>query len=137
MSSIDLGTQARKLGLRPGCRVFLDEAPSGWRLEADDGNFTWVDASDPADVIVAFFREAADLPERLDRLVRRIYPSGALWVAWPRRAAGHVSDLGDQVVRDAGLARRVVDIKVAAIDDDWSGLKFVWRKELRGTSPRG
>ena len=59
--------------------------------------------------------------------MRRIYPEGALWVAWPRRAAGHQSDLTDTVVRREGLALGVVDVKVAAIDEDWSGLRFVWR----------
>jgi hypothetical protein len=62
---------------------------------------------------------------------QRVFPAGALWIAWPRKAAGHVSDLGDAVVRDAALARRLVDVKVAALDHDWSALKLVWRREYR------
>jgi hypothetical protein len=50
-----------------------------------------------------------------------------LWAAWPRKAAGHVSDLDENVIRDAALERGLVDVKVAAIDTDWSGLKLVWR----------
>ena len=60
-----------------------------------------------------------------------IFPSGALWIAWPRKAGGHVSDLTDGVVREAGLRGNLVDTKVAAIDADWSGLKFVWRRQSR------
>lgn len=56
-----------------------------------------------------------------------------MWIAWPRKAAGHVSDLTDNVVRNAVLPLGLVDVKVAALDEDWSALKMVWRKELRGT----
>ena len=62
---------------------------------------------------------------------RRIYPAGALWVAWPRRAAGHRSDITDAVIREHALPIGLVDVKVAAIDDDWSGLRVVWRTEHR------
>jgi hypothetical protein len=54
-----------------------------------------------------------------------------LWVAWPRRAGGHTSDITDNIVRQIVLPLGLVDVKVAALDQDWSGLKFVWRKELR------
>ena len=68
----------------------------------------------------------------LDRLQPSIFPAGALWIAWPRRAAGHESDVTDNVVREAALARSLVDTKVAAIDADWSALKLVWRVSARG-----
>ena len=61
----------------------------------------------------------------------RIFPSGAIWVAWPRKAAGHVSDVDENLIRNTALSMGLVDVKVAAIDTDWSGLKLVWRKELR------
>ena len=67
----------------------------------------------------------------LDGLARRIYPAGALWVAWPRRAGGHSSDITDNVIREHALPIGLVDVKVAAIDDDWSGLRLVWRVENR------
>jgi len=57
---------------------------------------------------------------------------GSLWIAWPRRAAGHISDITDNVVRNVALPLGLVDVKVAALDEDWSALKFVWRKKLRG-----
>ena len=59
--------------------------------------------------------------------MQRIYPSGALWAAWPRRAGGHESDITDSVIRDWALELGVVDVKVAAIDADWSGMRLVWR----------
>ena len=67
----------------------------------------------------------------LSRVVPVLGPEDALWLAWPRKAAGHVSDLGDNVVRAAALQTGLVDIKVAAIGEDWSGLRFVWRRERR------
>jgi hypothetical protein len=72
------------------------------------------------------------LPDRLPGLVKRIYPAGALWVAWPRRAGGHHSDITDNVIREQVLPLGVVDVKVAAIDDDWSGIRLVWRLANRG-----
>lgn len=84
-----------------------------------------------ADVIVAFFRESAELPDRLPGLARRIFPAGGLWLAWPRRAGGHDSDITENGLRDLALPLGIVDNKVAAIDDDWSGLRVVWRIERR------
>ena len=119
--------QARKLGLKPGQRVALDNAPDGWRLREPPDGLQEPGEDGPADVIVAFFRAEADLPGRLPALARRIFPAGALWAAWPRRAAGHDSDITDNVVRRHALDLGLVDVKVAAIDEDWSGLRLVWR----------
>jgi hypothetical protein len=117
--------------------VVVERAPDGWTIPAlPDGVELERDAGGGADVIVAFFTEAADLVERLPDLGRRIFPAGAVWVAWPRKAAGHVSDILEQTIRDVALPSGLVDVKVAAIDNDWSGLRLVWRKELRtGTAP--
>lgn len=120
--------QARKLGLKPGSRLALIDPPPQWSLTdpppcepAGDG---------PADVVIAFVRAADQLPALVD-LGPRIFPAGALWVAWPRRAAGHVSDVTEDGIRATVLPHGLVDVKVAAIDDDWSGLKVVWRTERR------
>ena len=122
---------ARKLGIKPGASLALDEAPPGWAVpDLPDGVVTAAD-DDAADVIVAFFRESAELPDRLPALARRIFPAGALWIAWPRRAAGHRSDITDNVIREYALPLGLVDVKVAAIDEDWSGLRVVWRTENR------
>ncbi len=127
----------KKLGVKPGATVLLAHADPGWSIpDAPDG-VEWLSESDPAggdrplDLVLAFYRSAADYIGELDALGRRIFPAGTLWIAWPRKAAGHVSDLGDNVVRNAALERGLVDVKVAAVDNDWSGLKLVWRVELR------
>ncbi len=132
----DRGTpQGRKLGIKPGLRVVLDHAPPGWRLADPPPGLDTVRGAGPADLIISFFTAAVELPDRLPGLARRIHPGGALWVAWPRRAAGHVSDITDNVIREHALPLGVVDVKVAAIDDDWSGLRLVWRVANRGTMP--
>ena len=119
--------QAQKLGLKPGQRVVIDGAPPGWSLTDPPEDLAYVGPGAPADVVLAFFRSAADLAARLPALVDCIFPAGGLWIAWPRRAAGHVSDLSDNAVREQALALGVVDVKIAAIDDDWSGQRVVWR----------
>ena len=122
--------QSTKLGLKPGVTWDVVDAPSEW---------TFAEAPDPAlrrdgdvDVVIAFVSTADEVRRTIERLERRIYPSGALWVAWPRKAAGHVSTVDENLIRDTALLRGLVDVKVAAIDADWSGLKIVWRRELRG-----
>ncbi len=117
--------QSKKLGLRPGHRVALVGAEAGWEL-ADPPPIEVVDDG-PVDVAIVFLRRAVEVPGALVALGERIRPSGAIWAAWPRRAAGHTSDLGDSVIRAAALPLGLVDVKVAAIDRDWSGLKIVWR----------
>jgi len=130
----DLGSgtpQLRKLGIVPGARWSVIGADSGWRFETTPDAAAEVSESAPADVVLVFVRAAAELEPALVEQEQRVFPTGALWIAWPRKAAGHVSDLGDSVVRDAALARRLVDVKVAALDHDWSALKLVWRREHR------
>lgn len=127
--------QARKLGLKPGQRVALDDPPPGWVFADPPGGLELTGPEDDtaaADLIVAFFARAADLGLRLPGLAERIFPDGAVWAAWPRRAGGHTSDITDNVVREHALAIGLVDVKVAAIDDDWSGLRLVWRVANRG-----
>ena len=130
--TVGAGTpQARKLGLKPGQRIALDDPPDGWRLREPPDGLDEPDEDGAADLIVAFFRAEAELPGRLPALARRIFPAGAHWAAWPRRAAGHDSDITDSVVRRHALGLGLVDVKVAAIDDDWSGLRLVWRASER------
>jgi hypothetical protein len=126
---------AKKLGIKPGASLALDQEPPGWAVpDLPDGVVTAADA-EPADVVLAFFREAAELPERLPALTRRIFPAGSLWLAWPRKAGGHQSDITENGLRDHALPLGVVDNKVAAIDADWSGLRVVWRLERRSSPP--
>jgi hypothetical protein len=111
--------QARKLDLKPGQRVCLDRPPPGWHLADPPPGLTHVGATEPADVIVSFFGAAGELPGRLPRLVKR-------------RAGGHRSDITDNIVREQALPLGVVDVKIAAIDNDWSGMRLVWRLANRG-----
>jgi hypothetical protein len=126
-----------KLGLGPEDRLVLIDAPARWRVpgrpaaakvrqeSARDRN----DGAAPA--ILAFFVSLSALREQLPLLAPRIFPAGALWIAWPRRAAGHESDIRESDIRELALPLGLVDVKVAAIDDDWSGLRLVWRAERR------
>jgi Protein of unknown function (DUF3052) len=123
--------QARKLGLKPGLRTALDAPPDGWALDGPPPGLLPPDADGAADVIVAFFRAADEIAPRLPALAQRVFPAGAVWALWPRRASGHVSDITDNVVRSCAVAAGLVDVKVAAVDEDWSGLRLVWRTENR------
>jgi hypothetical protein len=127
--------QARKLGLKPGHRVALDDPPDGWRPQEPPDGLVGADPDGAADVIIAFFRTAAEIPDRLPKLARRIVPAGAIWAAWPRRAAGHTSDITDNVIREHALPLGIVDVKVAALDEDWSAIRLVWRVENRERQP--
>ena len=125
-------SQAAKLGLKPGQRVHLHHPPPGWVLAGPPAGLVDADRDGRADLIIAFFSAADQIAGQLDGLARRIYPDGALWAAWPRRAGGHRSDITDNVIRREALPIGLVDVKVAAIDDDWSGLRLVWRTGNRG-----
>jgi hypothetical protein len=123
--------QAKKLGIAPGCSIALENAPAGWSLTDPPEGVVHVTGSQPADVIISFFTAAAQLAERLPGLAQRIFPDRSLWVAWPRRAGGHTSDITDNIVREHALVLGIVDVKTAAIDEDWSGQRYVWRREHR------
>ena len=92
---------------------------------------------DPADaeVVVCFVTARSDLATRLPALGQAIFPAQLLWIAWPKRASGVATDVTEDVVRELALPLGLVDTKVAAIDATWSGLRLVWRKELRESRP--
>jgi hypothetical protein len=120
------------LGIGPGHVVALVGAPAGWSAgELPAGARLRRGLRGRADIVIAFVHRAADLEKVLPRVVAVLGPQDALWLAWPRKAAGHVSDLGDNVVRAAALDTGLVDVKVAAVGDDWSALRFVWRRQRR------
>ncbi|HEY0780610.1 MAG TPA: DUF3052 domain-containing protein [Gemmatirosa sp.] len=130
---------ARKLGLKPGHRAVLLGAPDGFAATLAPLPDGAIVASAPADaapsvgvdVVVLFGREAAALRTTMPALAAGLPRGGALWVAWPKRAARQATDLTDGVVREIGLGTGLVDVKVCAVSDVWSGLKFVHR---RGTA---
>jgi hypothetical protein len=121
---------ARKLGLKPGHRVALIGAPGTFADtlgELPPGVAVSSRVRGSFDVIVAFSVERAALERRLPALRSALDPAGGLWLAWPKRSSGVSTDLGDGVVRELGLAAGLVDNKVCAIDQVWSGLRFVYR----------
>jgi hypothetical protein len=79
------------------------------------------------DFAIVFVKQARELPKKFASLRDRLASDGTLWVSWPKKSSGVVSDLTENVVRDIGLEAGLVDVKVCAIDETWSGLKFVWR----------
>jgi hypothetical protein len=120
----------RKLGIKPDSRLALLGAPPGFDAtlgELPAGVSIRRQARGPLDVILAFFVGRADLERRLPALARALQPAGGLWIAWPKRASGVASDLTENVVRELGLVAGLVDNKVCAVDEVWSGLRFVYR----------
>lgn len=124
---------AVKLGVRPDSRVLLVSAPAGFELAPPPGAFVHTrPGRRPYDVVLAFCPDRAALHRRFAPLAARLTTPGALWISWPKKSSGVVTDLDENVVRDHGLAVGLVDVKVAAIDATWSGLKFVRRLVDRG-----
>jgi hypothetical protein len=121
----------RKLGIKPGHRLLVLGAPKRFVEETlgelPDGVELRRRASGTADVIVAFYVRRAELARRLPALRERMEPAAGLWIAWPKRASGVATDLTEDVVRELALANTLVDNKVCAIDETWSGLRLVIR----------
>ena len=115
----------RKLGIKPGHRVLVLGAPDGFAL--DDVTASCTTARGKADVIVSFHDRRADLARRMPRLRELMEPAAGLWIAWPKRASKLPTDLTEDVVRELALANTLVDNKVCAIDETWSGLRLVIR----------
>lgn len=122
--------QSAKLGLTTDRTWDVVAAPDDWAFAIEPDPALRRDGD--ADVVLAFVRTANEVGRTIEQQERRIFPAGALWIAWPRKAAGHVSDVDENLVRDSALLRGLVDVKVAALDNDWSALKLVWRRENRG-----
>jgi hypothetical protein len=126
----------RKLGIRPGHRLVLLDAPDGFDATLADlpaGVTVHRDlaGAEPADVVVLFVTERHELARRLDGVRRRMARDGGFWVAWPKKAAKVPTDMTEDVVREVALPTGLVDNKVCAIDAVWSGLRLVIRRELR------
>ena len=136
----------KKLGIKPGARVGLAGAPDGFgalleplpdgaRIEASapaaGAAGAVLPGTGPFDVIVFFTVEQAELAGRLSELRARMAPAAGLWIAWPKRASRVPTDMTEDVIREIALPTGLVDNKVCAIDQVWSGLRLVIRRELR------
>jgi hypothetical protein len=121
----------RKLGIKPEARLGLIGAPDGFDATLGElpprVRVRRRLAGDPFDVILAFHVRRSELERRLPTLAGALDPAGGLWIAWPKRASGVSTDVTEDVVREIGLAGGLVDNKVCAIDDVWSGLRLVYR----------
>ncbi|MBI4082867.1 MAG: DUF3052 family protein [Candidatus Lambdaproteobacteria bacterium] len=124
----------KKLGIKPGARVAIENGPPGFVALLDplpEGVRLDAPRSAGAQVIVFFTKRATDLGARLGDLAREMDRAGGLWIAWPKRASRVATDLTEDVIRAMALAAGLVDNKVCAIDETWSGLRLVWRLKDR------
>jgi hypothetical protein len=125
---------ADKLGFKPGQQVAYVNPPDEFdallgELPADCRVRTGLVG--PLDLVVCFVTSRRLFQQRLPALRRTLAPAGMLWIAWPKRASGVETDVTEDVVRAVALPTGLVDTKVCAIDETWSGLRLVVRKELR------
>ena len=124
----------KKLGIKENQRIALVNAPTDFAptLGALPAGVEIVkQLRAPLDVIVFFTKSESELLKRFGELAAKLSSAGGLWVAWPKKASGVATDLSDGVVRQTGLAAGLVDNKVCAIDETWSGLRFVIRVKDR------
>lgn len=125
---------AQKLGIKPGFCIFVDGAPSAYSAMVGPlpaGVTIMHEPNASPDMVHLFAMRASGLAAKLKRYHKTIAPDGMIWVSWPKKSSGVASDLTDVVVRATALPLGLVDTKVCAIDDTWSGLKFVIPKARR------
>ncbi len=126
---------AKKLGIKPGHTVAVLDEPDGFRswLEPHEAKLRKSLGRDP-DIVMAFATRRVILERRIDSGSKAIFPDAALWVAWPKKASKVPTDITEDVVREIALPLGLVDVKVCAVSDVWSGLKLVWRRSERPQS---
>ena len=125
---------AKKLGIKSGSKVHLTDAPKSYRqllAPLPDGVEFVPTVSEATDLVHTFAIERAQLGKTLSLVRNRLRADAIVWVSWPKKAARVQTDITEDVVRAVALPLGFVDVKVCAIDDVWSGLKLVIRKELR------
>jgi hypothetical protein len=120
---------ARKLGFKEGMRVVYVNSPAGFAVDGIEDVRSRL--AKQTDLVVCFVMARRELARRLPALRRAVEPDGMLWIAWPKRASGVPTDMTEDAVREIALPTGLVDTKVCAIDEVWSGLRLVVRRELR------
>jgi len=125
---------AKKLGFKANTRVLTKNAPADyleWVSPLPDGALVSARVKGSVDIVHVFVTKRSDLDRQLGDMMERIAPDGMIWVSWPKKAAKVATDITEDTVRDVALPLGLVDIKVCAVSEIWSGLKLVIRKELR------
>lgn len=125
---------AKKLGVKPGCTLAVLNEPSGfrdWLAPLPESVRTRKSIGRSPDVVVLFAKRRASLQVRVEDAASAVFPDGSIWVGWPKKSSKMATDISEDVVREIALPLGLVDTKVCAISDVWSGLRIVWRKELR------
>ena len=124
----------KKLGIKENSRVLLLNAPVGFRIDSlPEGVQIVRRPQEHVDVILAFVKSARQLELQFDELVRSLAQGGGLWIAWPKKASGVKTDVEFNTVQRTGLDAGLVDNKVCAVDETWSGLRFA-RRRIAGTA---
>ena len=130
---------ARKLNLKDGMRVWWSGMPdnASEEIAAEGLQFELLDAPEASiDAAHIFVTERADLEAKLRQLLPLLDPAGMIWVSWPKKASKVATDITEDVIRDVCLPMGLVDVKVCALDDVWSGLKLVVRRQNRDVHPQ-
>lgn len=125
---------AKKLSLRAGQRAWFEDMPQSVRAEIGPeavGLEVLASPKAPIDVAHIFVTERAALEDAIARLLPMLTPAGFLWVSWPKKASRVPTDITEDTIREAALPTGLVDVKVCAVDETWSGLKLMIRKECR------
>jgi hypothetical protein len=124
----------QKLGIKPGQRIALLSSPPGYRKTLDplpDRVNCAEELDEKLDFIQLFASTHTDLKLRFKEAKRCLAANGSLWISWPKKASGLATDLDENLIREIGLGLGLVDVKVCAVDETWSGLKFVYRLKDR------
>jgi hypothetical protein len=123
----------KKLGIKEGFNVLIVNAPNDFEqgLELPEGVTVNGKSAKPRDLILFFTKSQRTLEKEFLRYAAKLTPAGMLWVSWPKKTSGVQTDLNENIVREIGLAKGMVDVKVCAVDEVWSGLKFVFRLKDR------
>ena len=124
----------QKLGIKPGMTVVIINAPTNYRrlLGTIPEGVTFSDRLKPDSSFVhAFIKKRGELEQRLSALRKKIADTGTVWVSWPKRSSGVLTDVTEDVVRTVALPLGFVDVKVCAVDETWSGLKLMVRRQNR------
>lgn len=128
---------AKKLGIKDGHQIALLHMPAEVRAELSDalaGCKVAKAIAGPLDYVHLFCKSLADLHLQLKRAAKALAPAGVVWVSWPKKSSGVITDLTEDVIRAVGLKAGLVDVKVCAVTDVWSGLKFVIPLKNRPTN---